>query len=65
MKKVFLSYSHEDVKLVKQFAFQLSLRGFDIWMDEKNIALEEPIRLRFSMAYMSLIIIWFLFPRVH
>ena len=37
MKKVFISYSHEDVKLVKQFAFQLSLRGFDIWMDEKNI----------------------------
>lgn len=38
MKKVFISYSHEDVKIVKQFAFQLSLRGFDIWMDEKNIA---------------------------
>lgn len=38
MKKVFISYSHEDIKVVKQFAFQLSLRGFDIWMDEKNIA---------------------------
>ena len=37
MKKIFISYSHEDVKRVKQFAFQLSLRGFDIWMDEKNI----------------------------
>ena len=39
MKKIFISYSHQDIKLVKQFAFQLSLRGFDIWMDEKNIAL--------------------------
>ena len=36
MKKVFISYSHEDVKLVKRFAFQFSLRGFDIWMDEKK-----------------------------
>ena len=30
MKKIFISYSHEDVKVVEQFAFQLSLRGIDI-----------------------------------
>lgn len=26
------------MKTVKQFALQLSLRGFDLWMDEKNIS---------------------------
>lgn len=39
--KFFISYSHEDMKTVKQFALQLSLRGFDLWMDEKNIAFGE------------------------
>lgn len=37
-QKLFISYSHEDMKTVKQFALQLSLRGFDLWMDEKNIS---------------------------
>ncbi len=36
-KKMFISYSHEDSSKVKKFAFLLSLRGFDLWMDEKNI----------------------------
>lgn len=36
-KKLFISYSHEDIEVVKQFALQLSLRGFDLWMDEKDI----------------------------
>ena len=39
MKQIlFISYSLEDMKTVKQFALQLSLRGFDLWMDEKNIS---------------------------
>ncbi len=38
MKRMFISYSHEDVKQVKSFAWQLSLRGFDLWMDEKDIS---------------------------
>lgn len=37
-RKLFISYSHEDVKIVKQFALQLSLCGFDLWMDEKNVS---------------------------
>lgn len=37
-KKLFISYSHEDRKRVKQFALQLSMRGFDLWMDEKSIS---------------------------
>lgn len=37
-KKMFISYCHEDSSKVKKFAFLLSLRGFDLWMDEKNIA---------------------------
>lgn len=37
-QKLFISYSHEDMKMVKQFALQLSLRGFELWMDEKNIS---------------------------
>lgn len=37
-QKLFISYSHEDLKVVKQFAMQLSLRGFDLWMDEKNVS---------------------------
>ena len=37
-KKFFISYSHEDRKRVKQFALQLSMRGFDLWMDEKSIS---------------------------
>lgn len=37
-QKLFISYSHEDKKTVKQFALQLSLRGFDLWMDEKDIS---------------------------
>lgn len=40
-RKLFISYSHEDVKIVKQFALQLSLRGFDLWMDEKNVTFGE------------------------
>lgn len=35
--KIFISYSHEDIKTVKQFALRLSLRGFELWMDEKNV----------------------------
>lgn len=35
-KKMFISYSHEDPSKVKKFAFLLSLRGFDLWMDEKT-----------------------------
>ena len=34
--EVIISYSHEDMKTVKQIALQLSLRGFDLWMDEKT-----------------------------
>lgn len=37
-KKIFISYSHADKKVVKQFAFQLSLRGFDLWVDEKDVS---------------------------
>lgn len=37
-KKLFISYSHEDRKRVKQFALQLSMRGFDLRMDEKSIS---------------------------
>lgn len=37
-KKLFISYSHKDAKVVKDFAFSLSLRGFDIWLDEKDLA---------------------------
>lgn len=36
--KLFISYSHADKAAVKQFALQLSLRGYDLWMDEKNIS---------------------------
>ena len=36
--KVFISYSHADARIVKQFALQLSLRGFDLWMDEKDLS---------------------------
>lgn len=38
MKKLFISYSHDDVAKVKRFALLLSLHGFDLWMDEKNIS---------------------------
>ena len=37
-KKIFISYSHENSSKVKEFAFSLSLHGFDLWMDEKNIS---------------------------
>lgn len=37
-QKLFISYSHKDKKVVKQFALQLSLRGVELWMDEKNIS---------------------------
>ena len=37
MKKMFISYCHEDVNAVKSFALQLSLNTFDLWIDEKNI----------------------------
>lgn len=37
-KRMFISYCHEDSDKVKQFAFLISLHGFDIWLDEKNIA---------------------------
>ena len=40
-KKLFISYSNEDKKTVKQFAFRLSLYGFDLWIDEKNISFGE------------------------
>ena len=36
-KKLFISYSHEDSNKVKKFALILSLHGFDLWMDEKNV----------------------------
>lgn len=36
-KKVFISYSHEDASVAKEFAVMLSLYGFDIWMDVKDI----------------------------
>lgn len=35
--KVFISYSHNDALLVTRFAQQLSLCGFDLWIDEKDI----------------------------
>lgn len=38
MKKLFISYSHDDIIKVKRFALLLSLHGFDLWMDEKNIS---------------------------
>lgn len=38
MKKLFISYSHDDVTKVKRFALLLSLHGYDLWMDEKNIS---------------------------
>lgn len=38
MKKLFISYSYEDVVFVKKFTLLLSLYGFDVWMDEKNIS---------------------------
>ena len=38
MKKLFISYSHDDIAKVKRFALLLSLHGFDLWMDEKNIS---------------------------
>lgn len=37
-KKLFISYSHEDKKIVKEYASILSLHGFDLWMDEKDIS---------------------------
>lgn len=37
-KKLFISYSHEDANKVKKFALILSLHGFDLWMDEKNVS---------------------------
>lgn len=37
MGKIFVSYSHKDVQKVKQFVSQLSLQGFNLWMDEKDI----------------------------
>lgn len=38
MRKLFISYSHDDVFKVKRFALLLSLHGFEVWMDEKNIS---------------------------
>ncbi len=37
-KKLFISYSHNDLNQVKRFALLLSLHGFDIWMDEKDVS---------------------------
>ena len=37
-KKLFISYSHEDSSKVKTFALLLSMNGFDLWMDEKDIS---------------------------
>lgn len=37
MKKMFISYCHEDVNAVKSFMQLLPLNTFDLWMDEKNI----------------------------
>jgi len=34
---MFISYSHKDKESVKKFVLQLSLRGVDFWLDEKNI----------------------------
>lgn len=37
-RRVFLSYSHEDSSKVKIFAMFMSVYGFDVWIDEKNIS---------------------------
>lgn len=37
-RKLFISCSHEDVQTVKQFALRLSLHGFDLGMDEKDVS---------------------------
>jgi hypothetical protein len=36
-QKIFISYSHKDVELVTAFAQRLSLCGFDLWIDEKDV----------------------------
>lgn len=37
-KKIFISYSHTDKAKVKKFALLISLHGFDLWMDEKDVS---------------------------
>jgi hypothetical protein len=36
-EKMFISYCHEDIEAVKDFALQISLGDFDLWIDEKNV----------------------------
>lgn len=47
MKKLFISYSHEDVVFVKKFTLLLSLYGFDVWMDRRASQMENIIPPRF------------------
>ena len=35
--KIFISYSHKDIAVVTKFVQQLSLCGFDLWIDEKDV----------------------------
>ena len=35
---VFISYSREDLQIVKQFVSEISNAGFNVWLDKKGIA---------------------------
>jgi len=52
--KIFISYSHDDAEVVTRFVQQLSLSGFDLWIDEKDIKIGDYYTSRiFSGIYDS------------
>lgn len=43
-KRVFISYSHDDTKWVSAFAEVLRQKNVNVWLDQWEIALGEPLR---------------------
>ncbi|MCI0560908.1 MAG: toll/interleukin-1 receptor domain-containing protein [Nitrososphaera sp.] len=52
-RQVFISYSHRDREWVRKFVNRLIEAGLRVWIDEKDIALGEPIIVRLEEALRS------------
>lgn len=48
--KVFISYSHKDLRLARQLAADLTSCGVEVWLDEHQIKVGDSILMRISQA---------------
>lgn len=51
--EVFISYDREDRRWVREFVKGLTGQGLNVWMDEKRIALGEPVAEKLEEALRS------------